>query len=188
MRENKSNKPKKRMPSLSKRKKGKLSPKNWYIKRAPSYSTNALAAKVYLQNGRVVVPDFKDYKAQIEENRNQSSRSRSRSNRPMSSKTQTNSSSIIKPMAPIGMKPRLKKKQRPFTAASQTNRFSSGEPSKLSIKTSHKNLYDSGYSSGCLLSFLKCFVVINLSKKMMVQVVMMILNSRNSFLKMNKSN
>ncbi len=144
MRENKGNKPKKRMPSLNKKKKGKLSPKNWYIKRAPSYSTNALAAKVYLQNGRVVVPDFKDYQTQIEEKRNQSSRSRSRSNRPLSSKTHTNSSTIIKPMAPIGTKPRPKKKQRPLTAASQGHRFSSGEPSKMSGKTSQMNLYDSG--------------------------------------------
>lgn len=66
----------KKVPSLTKRR--KTSPKNLKLKKTASYSTNSLAAKVYLQNGRVVIPNFKDYKDQKDP---KESKSRKNSNR-----------------------------------------------------------------------------------------------------------
>ena len=58
---------KKKSASVSqKKKKVKGSTKEIQIKKPAIYSTNTLAARVYLQNGRVVIPNFKDYKEQKE--------------------------------------------------------------------------------------------------------------------------
>jgi len=72
----------KKTASVSKKRKAKLSPKGWYIRKGPVYSANMLAAKVYLQNGRVVIPNYKDYQNIVPEERpRKKSRSRSKSNR-----------------------------------------------------------------------------------------------------------